>query len=559
MEQRVLFAAIISFAIIAGWQYFFVIPMQSAHQQAHHGGASRKGGMTNAGENEGSRIKTREDSILNTASERVTIANKYIAGSINLKGARIDELLLLHYKETIDDSSPDVALLSPGDTPDGYIATFGWLSSDKIELPKTDTLWKSDRAELVPEKPISLKWINNAGVKFTIEIALDNEYMFTIKQLVENGSDTQITISNYATINRTRGNVVTENMILHEGAIGVTDGKLHELTFADMEKNKKDKLAAAKGWLGFSDKYWLTAFIPTQAFTGNLSSYNSSVLGQKKFQIDLIGQDWVVDPGQAAEIAGYQFFAGAKSLSILDRYEKLNNIPLFDHAVDFGILYFITKPIFLLLNYLYGFLGNFGVAIMLLTVIIKGALFPLAHKGFRSMNRLKELQPQLVRIKDSYKDQPAMFQKAMIDLYKKEKVSPVSGCLPIILQMPIFFALYKVLYVTIEMRHAPFILWIHDLSAPDSTTLFNLFGMINWQPPAFLMIGVLPILMSLTIFIQQKFNPQPADPVQAKVMQALPVVFLFMFSSFPSGLLLYWTWSNILSILQQWLIKKIEG
>lgn len=551
MEHRILLAAIISFAIIAGWQYFFVAPMQPVHQEIQVS-------KTTPVEKAENKIKTREESIANTAGERIKLENSYLVGSINLRGARIDELMLLNYKENIEDNSPNVALLSPGDTAYCYLATFGWLSDDEdLELPKTNTLWLTDQSSLIPDKPIKLYWTNSTGVKFIIEIALDDKYMFTIKHKVENSSDKQIIISNYATINRTRGSTATENMILHEGAIGVVNGQLQEITFSDLEKNKTDKLAAANGWLGFSDKYWLTAFITNHAFEGKINSYSSQTFNFPKFQLDVISQKQSISPGDKANIADYKFFAGAKNLKILDYYENTENIPLFDHAVDFGILYFITKPIFMLLNYLYSFLGNFGLAIMLLTVIIKAALFPLAYKGFCSMNKLKELQPQLMRIKESYRNQPEAFQKAMVELYRKEKVSPVSGCLPIILQMPVFFALYKVLYVTIEMRHAPFALWLRDLSAPDPTTIFNLFGLINWQPPSFLMIGVLPILMSLTIFIQQKFNPQPTDPNQAKIMQLLPIIFLFMFSSFPSGLLLYWTWSNILSILQQGLIKKI--
>jgi YidC/Oxa1 family membrane protein insertase len=382
--------------------------------------------------------------------------------------------------------------------------------------------------------------------------------MFSIKQYVENKSSHKLELGNYATISRVKSESIDDNMLIHEGAIGVFDDTLKELSYDDLADKGKVVMPNV-GWLGFSDKYWLTTLMPS-ASSEVISKFSvTSKNGINRYQASINSKDsQVISPGENGQWSIIYLFSGAKELELLDLYEKDLDIKLFDRAVDFGVLYFITKPIFELLHQLYDWVGNFGFAILLLTVLIKMLLFPLAHKGFKGMNRLKALQPKMMELKEKLSDKPQEFQKAMIDLYRKEKVNPMGGCLPIVLQIPIFFALYKVLYVTIEMRHAPFIWWIGDLSAPEGISIFNLFGLLSFGVPQFLMIGVFPILMALTMVIQQRLNPQPTDPIQAQVMRLLPLIFLFMFASFPSGLVIYWTWSNILSIAQQLLIKYLE-
>ena len=341
-------------------------------------------------------------------------------------------------------------------------------------------------------------------------------------------------------------------MLIHEGAIGVFDNKLEEIKFEKLDDKTFKFSDSDHGWFGFSDKYWLTAIIPEDSTTISTKFLSYEINEEKRYQTDAIINNDLDD-----NYSKIHFFAEAKKLKLLDYYQNKYNIKLFDRAVDFGVLYFITKPIFVALNYLHSLVGNFGIAIILLTIFIKILLFPLAYKGFKGMNKLKDLQPEMTRLKKSCGSDSAKFQKSIVELYKKEKVNPISGCLPILLQMPIFFALYKVLYVTLEMRHAKFYLWIKDLSAADPTNIFTFFGLLSWNPPSFFHIGVLPIVMALTLYFQQMLNPQPADPTQAKVMRFLPLIFLFMFASFPSGLVLYWSCSNILSITQQLLIKKI--
>ena len=409
-----------------------------------------------------------------------------------------------------------------------------------------------------------MHWTNSQGILFTIDITLDDKYMFDIKTVVDASNSSleiqDLQIRGHISMQRARNLLVSDSRMLHEGPTGVVDGKLKEINFSDVQSenyrtNKDQKVE----WLGFSDKYWLVSIISknpgSKGTIGSFSSAFDNEWHNTKFQMDLFFPIHNLNKNTVED--SFLLFAGAKSIEILDSYQKLYNITMFDRAVDFGFLYFITKPIFLMLSYFYQLLGNFGLAIMLLTVLTKILLFPLAYKSVKSMNNIKKIQPKISKLKEQYADNNMMFQQALISLYKKEQVNPASGCLPIILQMPIFFALYKVLYVTIEMRHVPFFLWIHDLSAHDSTTIFNLFGLIPWQPPLFLMIGVLPIAMSLTMFLQQMISPQPADPTQALMMKLMPLFLLFMFAQFPSGLLIYWTWSNILSIGQQLIIKYL--
>jgi YidC/Oxa1 family membrane protein insertase len=554
---RTIIAALLSMLILISWQLYFdkkEIPttVQSTDQsnsQDYKVSLSNEQQSNNSIEN----IMRDEDT---ENGGRIMFSNNMIRGSINLIGAKIDDLTLLKYQESVKEDSKDVVLLSPVGTKEVYYAEFGWLSSDKnISLPNNKSIWKSDVDMLTPNNTANLTWSNAAGMKFLISISMDEDYMFTIEQKVTETGGAYL--KPYAALSK--GDYISRenHMLIHEGAIGVFENKLQEVTFGDLDDHKIYKFSDADhGWFGFSDKYWLTAIIPENSELSAKFSKNDSRQG-KRYQADGIMETFI-----SLDNANYNklyFFAGAKKLKLLDAYEQKYKIKLFDRAVDFGVLYFITKPIFLALNFFHSLVGNFGVAIILLTVCIKILLFPLAYKGFKGMNRLKELQPEMVRLKKLHSNDNTKLQKSILALYKKEKVNPMSGCFPILLQMPVFFALYKVLYVTLEMRHAPFYGWIHDLSAPDPTNLFTLFGLLPFDPPSFLHVGILPIVMAITLYLQQKLNPQPTDPTQAKVMQLLPVIFLFMFASFPSGLVLYWSCSNILSITQQILIKKISN
>ena len=548
MEQfRLVLAVILSTAILLGWQYFFTPPVKQAEVNT-----VTENQVHNNLEEEIQQSQTPKDrsELLNkefNEAKRVVIANEYVKGSVNLQGAKLDDLVLLRYKQDLK-KEDRVILLSPKYTDKSYFVKFGWLSNTKIDLPNDKTIWNISHDQ--SKNNINLYWVNSQKIKFNITFKLDDDYLFNVVQGIENLSTETVVIYPYTSINRSYGQNES-NAIVHEGVIAAFNEQLYEYNFDDLKKENIEKKQKC-GWLGFSDKYWLVAILPDAN-----TSFNAKFTGfDGNYQADILKNKITLAPGQNISDTT-RLFAGAKNIDLLHKYQNQYSIKLLDRAVDFGILYFITKPIFLLLNYFYKLVGNFGVAILLLTIFIKILLFPLAYKGFVSMNKLKALQPQLVIIKERHNGDAVAFQKAVLDLYKREKVNPMSGCLPLILQMPVFFALYKVLSVTIEMRHANFIWWLKDLSAQDPTTIFNLFGLLPWSVPSFLMIGVLPILMAITMHIQQSLNPAPTDPTQAQVMKYLSLIFLFLFASFPSGLVLYWTWSNILSILQQIVIKKL--
>ena len=547
-NTRTIIAAVLSIVILILWQSFF---QKSEKIDTHNKNIEVNSDLKDIKltNNEFTHHKT---SISNQPKAgNVKFKNNLISGSINLVGAKIDNLILLDYKQTVKKNSKDVTLLSPTGTKNVYYAEFGWISNNKdIELPTNKSIWSSNKTHLNPNESITLSWKNPQGAEFLITVLLDENYMFTIEQKIL-GLD-NIKIKPYAAISRAINPENQSQMLIHEGAIGVFDNKLEEIKFEDLDDKKLKFSDSDNGWFGFSDKYWLTAIIPEDSTTTSTKFLGYTINEEQRYQTDAI-----INNDSDDNYNKIHFFAGAKKLKLLDYYQKKYNIKLFDRAVDFGVLYFITKPIFIALNYLHSLVENFGIAIILLTIFIKILLFPLAYKGFKGMNKLKELQPEMTRLKSACGDDSAKFQKSIVELYKKEKVNPLSGCLPILLQMPIFFALYKVLYVTLEMRHAKFYLWIKDLSAADPTNIFTLFGLISWNTPSFLHIGVLPIIMALTLYFQQMLNPQPADPTQAKVMKFLPLIFLFMFASFPSGLVLYWSCSNTLSIAQQVLIKRI--
>ena len=556
-------AVILSIVVLFGWQFFYITPkLQEAKRIESLQKKALEETVKSPMASDKNALSTLENpieqntKIVEIEAKRIKINNDKLHGSISTQGARIDDLTLANYKVDNTDDAPEVVLLSPSGNENVYFAESGWLAAGNDTIvPNSQSVWYSEDDELTKDKPVTLTWDNNAGLKFIIEMAIDDNYMFTITKSVENYGQNSESVIPYGLLNRTRKSDKETFYILHEGALGVLDDVLIEETYADLKDDKKQSYKNASGWIGLTDKYWLTAFVPDDknSFDTNFTYFTRD--GKERYQVDYAGQKRDIAQGDKIVVTS-NFFAGAKKVSQLDKYGEKLGIPLFDRAVDFGYLYFITKPIFQLLEVFHNLLGNFGLAILLLTVILKILLFPLANKSYVSMHHLKRLQPQIMELKERYKDDKMAMNKAMMELYKEEKVNPMAGCLPILIQIPIFFALYKVLFVTIEMRHAPFYGWINDLSAKDPTSIFNLFGLIPWDPPSMLMIGAWPVIMCLTMILQQKMNPQPADPVQAKVMKMLPYIFVFVFATFPAGLVIYWAWNNILSILQQWLITR---
>jgi len=547
-------AIVLSVSIIYGWQYFIVKPEQQKQQQL---------ALQQAKELKKKELKQLEP-VTHPAEEvnqapRIKIDSSSLTGSISLKGLRFDDLTLKKYKQDLSANSPEVILFSPSNTENAYFAEIGWVSNlSSVKLPDNETVWNSDSEILTPDKPVNLFWVNEDGVKFSVTITLDEDYLFTIEQTIVNNSNQEFSIQSYGLINRKYTAIEKAVNILHQGPIGAINENLKEYSYDDIKDKKSEKFAVGKvDWIGITDKYWLASLIPDKS-SNYSSSFNYAVKQNvERYQVDFISPVQVVQSGESFSLKG-RLFAGAKKVDLLDKYEKLYDIKLFDRAIDFGWFYIITKPVFYAMNFFYKYVGNFGVSILIVTVIIKLLMFTLANKSYRSMKRMKNLQPEIERIKSLYGDDKARLNQEIMALYKKEKVNPVAGCLPILVQIPVFFSIYKVLYVTIEMRQAPFYGWIKDLSAPDPTSIFNLFGLLPFSLPSFLMIGAWPILMALTMFLQQRMSPEPADPVQAQVMRFMPLIFLVMFSSFPAGLLIYWSWNNILSIIQQYYINKLD-
>ena len=489
-------------------------------------------------------------------SERISIENDFINGSINLTGARIDDIILKKYRVDLSSDSENVKFLSPKGSENPYFAEYGWVTSNnnKIELPNANTVWKSNKSTISPETPVVLSWDNGNGLIFKRTISIDTEYMFSIQQTIINNTSEDIILYPYGLINRTGVPKLSGLFILHEGPIGVLNDRVKELDYDDLEDDKKISEKSKKGWIGITDKYWLAALIPNQEsnFEGHFQSFSRGV--DIKFQTSYLGPQIIIASNNQASYIS-QFYAGAKEVPILDKHEE-NGIPMFDRAIDFGWFYIITKPLSYLLHFFSSYMGNVGLAIIALTICIRIILFPLANKSFKSMNKMKILQPKMMEIRERFGNDKVQMQKEVMALYKKEKANPLAGCLPILLQIPVFFALYKVLTVTLEMRQAPFFGWIKDLSVPDPYSIFNIFGLIPIDLPSFLIIGTWPLLMGATMFLQQKLNPAPPDPIQAKVMAMLPFIFIFLFAQFAAGLVLYWTCNNILSIAQQWIIMK---
>jgi YidC/Oxa1 family membrane protein insertase len=575
MEQRnLLLAIVVSVGILIGFQYLFEkmrptppvtppVSTQTAPSQTAPAtpsstapGATAPSAPGTAGAAVAPGPETREQAI--AEQPRVRINTPRLHGSVALRGGRIDDVTLATYHETVDPKSPEVVLLWPTGTKEPYFAEFGWVAgSPDIKVPGPDTPWTASGGPLTPTSPVTLTWDNGAGLLFTRAISVDENYMFTVHDSVRNSSGAPVKLLPYALISRTGTPQVGGYYILHEGLIGHLGGSLREVTYSSLQTGKPTDYSSTGGWLGFTDKYWLTALVPPQDEQIRARFTHVVEGGVDRYQSDYLGPELTV-PADGTAATSTRFFAGAKEVNLLDAYAK-SGIPHFDLAIDFGWFYFLTKPIFLTLQFFYGLLGNFGLAILLLTLLIKLAFFPLANKSYAAMSKMKLLQPEMQKIRERFPDDKARQQQEIMAMYKKVGANPLAGCLPIVIQIPVFFSLYKVLFVTIEMRHAPFFGWIHDLSAPDPTSFANLFGLIPFTPPVFLMIGAWPLIMGVTMYLQQKLNPQPVDPVQARMFMFLPVVFTYMLSAFPAGLVIYWAWNNLLSIGQQWAIMHRAG
>ena len=491
----------------------------------------------------------REDAI--NASKRIKFENNNVLGSISLEGAVIDDLRFKKYKTELN-GDENIVLLNPRDVENGYIVETGWASNSKnIDLPNYNTIWNiKGNTVLTPTSPITLSWTNNQNITFIKKISIDDQFLFTIKQSVTNSTNNKYNFYTYGQIIRNKAPEITNFYILHEGLLGVFDDNLIEEDYDDIQE-KKYSITANSGWLGITDKYWITSLIPQD---GN--QFKADFDYKNKFRANFIetnGKEALPSSTISNEI---KIIIAAKEVDVVDGYAEKLNISKFDLAIDWGFLYFLTKPIFLISDYFFKLTGNYGIAIILITVCIRILFFPLANYSFRSMAKMKVLQPEMTRLKEVHKEDKMKLQQEMMALYKKEKVNPVSGCLPVLIQIPFFFAIYKMLFVTIEMRHQPFFGWIKDLSERDPTSIFNLFGLIPWDPPSFLIIGVWPILMGVSMFIQQKLNPAPPDPIQAKIFMFFPLFLTIILAPFPSGLVVYWTINNILTMAQQVVIMK---
>jgi YidC/Oxa1 family membrane protein insertase len=492
-----------------------------------------------------------------TETPRIRIESERVTGSISLIGAKLDDLTLKNYRETIQPESDNISLLLPFGSNKPYYADFGWVSGS-TQVPNSETVWKSNNQTLTTSTPIELTWQNSSGIKFIQEISLDKNFMFTIEQRVENNGVKSATVYPFGRISRTGTPDITDFYILHEGMLGIFDDVLKEIDYDEIQEGKLIQKKSKGGWIGITDKYWLTALIPDQ--NANIDTRFSDQIrdGMDNYQVDFRGDAQVIPPGANVRSVN-KLFAGAKEAQLILDYRDQLNIARFDLAIDWGWFEFLTKPIFFALVYFTNYLGNMGLSILLLTVLIKLAFFPLANKSYRAMSKMKLLQPEMVKIRDRFKDDKAKMNQEVMQLYKREKANPAAGCLPILPQIPVFFALYKVVFVTIELRHAPFYGWIKDLSAADPMTPLNLFGLINWTPPEIIAIGIWPIIMGATMYIQQKLNPPPPDPMQAKIFMFLPIMFTFMLARFPAGLVIYWAWNNALSVLQQYVIMRKAG
>ena len=549
--KNVLMAIVLSTLVLVFWATFFEPPPVERQIVEEQVVKKEESSSPSIEKDKSSKKITRNEAI--DYVSRIKIENNNIKGSISLQGAIIDDIIFKNYNISLD-SDEKVIFLNPKSTSKGYYIETGWASNsnEKLKLPLDNTIWKVKGNNLLaPNRPVVIEWDNNEGLIFTKKIELDDKFLFRITQSVKNTTDKSYEFFPYAQITRNYKPDVIPIYILHEGFIGMFDEELKEEDYKDIE-DEKITTNSSKGWLGITDKYWLTAIVPEKG-----KEFKSEFLTTDgKYKANFIIKRPEVLGSNSSITNEISAFVAAKEVAVIDNYAEKMGIEKFDLAIDWGWFYFITKPLFFVIEYFFKLTGNFGVAIIILTALVRLAFFPLANYSFRSMAKMKILQPEMVRLKELHKDDKVKLQQDMMALYKREKVNPVSGCLPVLIQIPFFFAVYKMLYVTIEMRQQPFFGWIQDLSARDPTSIFNLFGLIPWDPPTFLMIGVWPILMGLTMYLQQKLNPTPPDPMQAKIFMFLPIFLTIILAPFPSGLVVYWTISNVLTIAQQWVIIR---
>ncbi|SFJ16477.1 YidC/Oxa1 family membrane protein insertase [Bosea sp. OK403] len=587
-NRNLLLAIALSVVVLLGWQFFYGVPQmekqkqiaqQNQQAQSTPAGspATTPAPSTVPGQPAGTAApaalpatlasETREQAL--ARSPRVRIETAKIAGSIALTGARIDDVSLKAYRETVDPNSAIIILLSPLGGPNAYYSDFGWVAAPgaPVSLPNASTLWSADGPVLRSGTPLTLSWDNGQGLLFKRVITIDDNAMFTINDQVENKGGAPVSLFPYGQVVRQGKPVTLGYYVLHEGLIGnLGEQGLQEYTYDKIDKepllspgaNGKVWKDAVGGFVGITDKYWAAAVAPDQArkYEGRYSSVQTG--SQRTYQADFLGEAVTVAPGASAASQAH-LFAGAKEVAAVDGYEKNLGIKRFELLIDWGWFYFITKPMFFVMDWIYKHVGNFGIAILGVTLLLKGLFFPLASKSYASMAKMKAVQPEMVAIRERYADDKMKQQQALMELYKTQKINPIAGCWPVLLQIPVFFSLYKILFITIEMRHAPFFGWIKDLAAPDPTSIVNLFGLLPFASPTFLHIGAWPIFMGITMFIQMKMNPEPPDPVQKMMFTWMPVFFTFLLGSFPAGLVIYWSWNNLLSVTQQGYIMKKNG
>tara|TARA_Y100000590_G_scaffold349157_1_gene400573 strand:+ start:3957 stop:5636 length:1680 start_codon:yes stop_codon:yes gene_type:complete len=549
--RNVLMAIVLSTLVLIVWATFFEAPIVEQQNVENQIEKKESTSTPSIEEMESSKKISRNEAI--SKVKRVKLENENIKGSISLEGGIIDDIIFKKYRKKLE-SDDNVIFLNPKNSQEGYYIETGWASTgdNKLKLPLDNTIWKiKGNNVLTPGNPITLEWDNEEGLIFTKKIELDENFLFKITQSIKNNSNKSFQFFPYAQITRNYKPEVTPIYILHEGFLGVFGDELKELDYEDVDE-EKFIMNNLKGWLGITDKYWLTAIVPEKG-----KNFKSEFLSKGgKYRANFIIKDSsILNPGDSVtnEIKA---FTAAKEVAVIDNYAEKLGIEKFDLTIDWGWFYFFTKPLFFVIDYFFRMTGNFGLAIVIITALVRLIFFPLANYSFRSMAKMKVLQPEMVRLKELHKDDKVKLQQEMMALYKREKVNPISGCLPVLIQIPFFFAIYKMLFVTLEMRHQPFFGWIEDLSARDPTSIFNLFGLIPWDPPTFLMIGAWPILMGVSMWVQQKLNPTPPDPVQAKIFMFFPLFLTIILAPFPSGLVVYWTVNNVLTIAQQWVIMR---
>ncbi len=554
MDNRNVFVAIaLSMSVLLFWGAFFETPRKTAEQNTTQQVEQNNNKSSIAPTiNQPVIIKkiTREEAI--NKSKRITIENDSIIGSLSLKGALIDDISFKKHKQKVVDGENSI-FLYPSETENGFFIETGWTSiGNKIKVPSNNSIWTvKDNNNLTEKSPVIIQWDNKEGIVFEKKIEIDDKYLFKISQQVKNNTNSSVELFPYAQMTRNKIPDDIQNFyIQHEGFIGVFDDELKEDDYDDV-KEKKIVREVNEGWLGITDKYWMTAFVPESG-----KNFKSTFLYDEGFKANYIINKPTVINQSSTGINELRLFVAAKEVETIDAYAENQNIKKFDLVIDWGWFYFFTKPLFFVIDYLFKISGNFGTAIVLLTIALRVIFFPLANFSFKSMAKMKAVQPEMMRLKELHKDDKVKLQQEMMALYRKEKINPASGCLPVLIQIPFFFAIYKMLFISLEMRHQPFFGWIKDLSAADPTTIFNLFGLIPWDPPSFMIIGIWPILMGASMWVQQKLNPAPADPIQAKIFAFFPLFLTIILASFPSGLVVYWTVNNILTIAQQYVIVK---